>query len=118
MLILGLFLALFLAFLPIGALKYYEESKVKFYICILTYFITLLLSVALLIFGHNQRKTEEQKTYSKGPVAVSTNSIGCIKYQYYKDVFYKCPDKAINMIEVEERQGKSIIKKVYPVVNN
>lgn len=59
---------------------------------------------------------EKQKLYNKyknGPIKITTNSIGCVKYNYYNDNFWTCPNKSIT--QIEERVGRYIVET--PVVN-
>lgn len=102
----------------IASLFLYEKNKKMFYISFFMIFVFLALFIKVVVDDLHDSQIERHKKYANGPAAISANSIGCIKYQYYDDVFYKCSDKAINMIEVQERQGKAVIKKVYPVVDN
>lgn len=60
---------------------------------------------------------EKQKFYNKyknGPIKITTNSIGCVKYNYYNDLFWICPNKNIN--QIEEQIGKQIVQT--PVINS
>lgn len=62
-------------------------------------------------------KEEKQKIYNRyknGPVEIKRNGIGCIKYEYYNDNFWTCPDKSIT--QIEERVGKHTVET--PVVHN
>lgn len=43
--------------------------------------------------------------YSKGPIHVKTNELGCEKYEYYNSSYWKCPEE-LNINSIEERVGK------------
>lgn len=53
--------------------------------------------------------------FDNGPVPIDKNSIGCTKYKYYHDVFWKCPVE-LGISSVEETRPKQPPKQV-PVVS-
>lgn len=86
------------------------------------HYITALVISLVLFFvfldAHIDNLDEiKDLKYKNGAVVESVNSVGCTKYRYYDDVYYKCKDRDINSVEVEERVGKSVVKNVYPVVD-
>lgn len=91
-----------------------EEDKLHYLIA--SMFSLVLFFVFLDAHIDNLDKLKDLK-YENGAVVESVNSVGCIKYRYYDDVYYKCKDKNINSVEVEERIGKSVVIQNYPVVD-
>lgn len=76
-------------------------------------FLFALFMVVLAIAVNNYSSPK----YDKAPVAVKTNSIGCTKYRYKEDAYWKCPKgTGINSIEETRNTGKSVSHYTTPVV--
>ncbi len=74
----------------------------------------VLIVVAVGVYATIYNKPEPPD-YSKGPIQIETNELGCKKYNYYNSSYWKCPeDLGINSIE--ERSGKRTI--TTPVVKD
>lgn len=73
--------------------------------------VPIELKIDTKYFQPKRIQEQKQRLYNKyknGPIKITTNSIGCIKYNYYDDNFWTCPNK--NIIQIEERSGKDIIE--------
>lgn len=94
-----------------------RNAKKSFFISLgFLLLVPIELQIDTKYFQPKRIQEEKQKLYNKyknGPIKITTNSIGCIKYNYYDDNFWTCPDK--NIIQIEERVGKYIVET--PVVN-
>jgi len=53
--------------------------------------------------------------YSKGPLLVETNELGCKKYDYYDSSYWKCPEE-LNINSIEERVSKHTV--TTPAIKN
>lgn len=55
---------------------------------------------------------------SKSPVIVDTNSIGCNKYSFKGDEYWKCPKQLdIDYVEEHHNTGKTTSTRYIPVTN-
>ena len=88
-----------------------ENDAVVFGIVLV--FLFVLFMLVLAVAANNYSVTD----YSKAPVAIGTNSIGCTKYRYKEDAYWKCPKgTGINSIEETRNTGKSVSHYTTPVI--
>lgn len=89
------------------------------FLIVMTLFMAALL-IGLLWFLVVADKRSDKNRYKDGnAVLITTNSIGCAKYRYKNDEFWKCP-KTLNIQQIEERTRVSrrhITIKQAPVVS-
>lgn len=90
-----------------------SKNAKKTFIVSLSFLILVLIEIKIdkKYYEPKRIQEEKQKLYNKyknGPIKITTNSIGCIKYNYYNDDFWTCPNKEIT--HIEEKIGKHIVQ--------
>lgn len=69
--------------------------------------------ICIMVIGSGQIPNDNHN-----PVVVGTNSIGCKKYSYKGDQYWKCPKKLdIDYIEERHSNGKTTSTRHVPVSN-
>lgn len=84
---------------------------------IITMIVFFVVIFFIVLFGSviwaSWQGVEQPPDYTKAPVKLETNRLGCTKYRYYNDIYWKCPE-GTGVSSFEERQGKSTV--LTPVV--
>lgn len=90
-----------------------REDKYLFLFGLFLIIVFAIAMIALAIAVNNYSAQDD----SKKPVALETNSIGCTKYRYKGDNYWKCPKgSGINQIEESVVSGKMTKQVQVPVV--
>lgn len=92
----------------------FDEVKDNF----LVYGFLLIFTIFFVLVGLRLNMDAQlRERASKTPLAIETNSIGCTKYRYKEDTYWKCPKgSGISMIEESVVSGKMTKQVQVPVV--